>query len=234
MSGHKWGTFVWEAIQPVPSLGPWLILVLGCLLGIVAVIALRSAKKTALVVSGLILLIPLGALADFPHPSFPDGPIAHGNQVSDDLKALVPSVAKVTAGTSLSSFPSAGTTQFFSTSTVTAPTFSALQCVVTAQTVFRCGNPGRNVLWQIAMRIGTAVTLEPGSIGLPGNPVSQAVIWSPDVFYTATSVEKFTIPAGQTATFGAKYTNVGADISSPSFTVKAVYNCTITPPPASW
>src|SRR5689334_23324080 len=85
MWGHKWGVLV----QHVPAFGPWLILVLGCVLGIVAVVALRSARKTAFFVSSLVLLIPLVALADFPHPKFLDVPIAHGYQVSDDLKALV-------------------------------------------------------------------------------------------------------------------------------------------------
>jgi len=205
-------------------------LVLGCLLGISAVVALRSAKKTALFVSSLILLIPLVALADFPHPKFLDVPITHGYQVSDDLKALVPRVGEINPGAIIPTLSSAGTASAFSTSTVVAPAFSDLQCIVTAHAVFRGGGTSNNLLWQIAMRIGTTVTLEPGQVGLPGNPLPLGTVWTPDVYYDATSVEKFTIPAGQTAAFGAKITNLGGTIFSGTLSVKEVYECTITPP----
>ena len=227
MWDHKWSALV----QHVPAFGPWLVLLLGCLLGIVAVVALRSARKTAFFVSTLILLIPLAALADFPHPKFLDGPIAHGYQVSDDLKAVVPRAGEITAGVSMPSLSGLGNVSVFSTSTVTAPAFSALQCIVTAQPVLRAGGPGNKLFWQIAMRIGTTVTLEPGQISLPGNPLPLSIEWSPDFFYSATSVEKFIIPAGQTAAFGAKVFNGGNNILFPVFSVKEVYSCSITPPP---
>jgi len=127
MWGQKWGALVWGSTQAVPALTPWMILVLGCLLGIAAVVALRNARKTALFVSALILLVPLAALADFPHPKFTDGTIAHGYEVSDDLKALVPRVGEVTSGGILPSFNSLATATFLSSSPVLAPTFSDLQ-----------------------------------------------------------------------------------------------------------
>ena len=230
MWGQKWGALVGGISQPGSTLGPWL-LVLGCLLGIAAVITLRSARKTGLLVSALILLIPLGALANFPHPRFLDGPIAHGYQVSDDLKELVPRVGEVSSGTLIPSFAIGTPVTILSSTTVVAPSFSDLQCVVTAVSVFRSGGTSNILFWQIAMRIGGTTTLEPGQIGLPGNPLPFDVVWLPDVYYSATSVAKFIIPAGQSASFGAKISNMGATISSASVSVRNVYNCTITPPP---
>jgi hypothetical protein len=211
-----------------------MVLVLGCLLGVVGVLALRSPRKAGLFISALILLVPLGALADFPHPKFADGTIAHGYEVSDDLKELVPHVGTFSAACCNGALPGVGGTQsFFSSSTVTAPSFSALQCIVKANLVFKGGSTNNILFWLIAMNIGGTATLEPAPAldNLPGNPLPFAVNSAADIYSYGTSSATFTIPAGQSASFGAKLTNVSPNsISNPAAAERVVYNCTITPP----
>jgi hypothetical protein len=232
MWGQKWGELVWGNTQVLPAFGPWMVLVLGCLLGVTGVLALRSPKKTALFVSALILLVPLGALANFPHAKFADGTIAHGYEVSDDLKELVPRIGAVATTTALPVNFALGTSaNIFGSSPVVAPSFSDLQCTVTANLVFRAGPSDTSVYWRLAMNIGGAVTLEPTPLDLIGNPLPFAKTLAPDTYYRATSAATFTIPAGQSASFGAQLTNTGASITTPAASAMGVYHCTITPPP---
>ncbi|MEI9937104.1 MAG: IPTL-CTERM sorting domain-containing protein [Pseudomonadota bacterium] len=84
------------AAPAVPAVGPWGVLLLGCLLGIFAVLYLRSARKVGLGVSLLMPLIPISAFAGLPF-TFANGTVADALQVNANLNSLTPVVGKSAA-----------------------------------------------------------------------------------------------------------------------------------------
>lgn len=221
MWGQKWGQMSWNAVSSVPALGGWAILLLGCLLGIVAVLCLRSARKVGLMVSLLMLLIPLSALAGVPF-IFVSGTVADAAQVNQNFAAVIPIVGSsqgtgsVASGGSLNIFPPSAS--------FVAP--RNLTCLVTISPYDVFGGSGGIAWWQPAMKLGTTITIAPSNA--PG-PISLVEMPGPiglDHNYTGTDTRVFSVPAGSSVSFGA---HIDYASNRHQTTVNAVYSCTIPP-----
>jgi hypothetical protein len=88
MWGQTWGQLVWGQTASVPSLGGWGTLVLGVLLGMTAVLALRrvGARAAGVLVLAVALIVPIAARA-LPF-TFANGTIADADQVNANFAAV--------------------------------------------------------------------------------------------------------------------------------------------------
>jgi hypothetical protein len=120
MWGQNWGQMIWTAIVRAPAVGFWGVVLLGGVLGLIAVLSQRRTRPRVVsaIVLVLALAIPISARAGVPFV-FANGTIADATQINADFTA----VSVVTAnGVS----HSAGATKFCgSTATLTAGTLSS-------------------------------------------------------------------------------------------------------------
>jgi hypothetical protein len=222
MWGQNWGKMVWGSATPaVPAIGLWGALVLGCLLGMMAVLLLRSARKTGLVVSLLVFLVPLSALASVPFV-FVNGTIANATQVNADVAAAIPLTGKSTANVSLAN--STPTFVFPSSPAFVAP--RDLTCIVTFEPFVDMGSGTNTIFWSTAIQVGstqsTGPSVGPGLLSLSPIPPTG----TSDHNYTSTYTEVFSVTSGSSVSFGAQFIDNGQIMQG---VVNAVYSCT-TPP----
>ncbi|HYP99057.1 MAG TPA: hypothetical protein VER96_10300 [Polyangiaceae bacterium] len=214
-----------SATKAVPAIGPWGALLLGCLLGIGAFLYLRNARKIGVLVSGLVLLIPISALASVPF-IFASGTVADAHQLNADFKAVLPYIGK---SSTTGSAASGGGPSFFvfpATASLVAPTYSDLRCVVTVQPYFYSGSTNHQIGWRNAVKIGATTTIGSApNLSLVRMPVNGIL---GDQYYSGTFTDVFTVPAGASASFGARFD----PILAPTvwfYTVSTVYSCSIVP-----
>jgi hypothetical protein len=222
MWGQKWGQMVWgTAASAVPAVGLWGILLLGCLLGIFAVLYLRNARKVGLAVSLLVLLVPLSALASVPF-IFANGAVADATQINANFAAVIPLI-----GRSIASSTNTGTSSVFTFPA--AASFVAprdLTCVVTFQPYIATDPTNARILWAPALKVGSTQT----ALGIPLVP---SVTFMPfeagpgDRYYSATWTDVVSVSAGSAVSFGARFQSI--DNIFYQWTVTSVYRCTPTP-----
>jgi hypothetical protein len=218
MWGQKWGEMIWNRASAVPAIGLWGALVLGCVIGMVAVVLLRSARKTGLLVSLLVLLLPLTAVATVPFV-FTRGTIADASQVNTDFAAVIPVRGRTTTSTSING---TAATYVFPTSSFT-PQYD-MNCIVTVQP-FVAASSGSVISWNTAIKVGSTPSTGP-SPG-PGLFTMTAIpSIGPEQNYVSTFTEMFSVTHGTSVSFGAQFTGSGG-IYQPE--VNVVYDCTILP-----
>jgi hypothetical protein len=88
MWGLNWGQMIWGQATPVPAMGFWGVLLLGAVLGALAVRQLRAGRSRLVggVALGLALLVPISARA-LPF-TFTNGTVADATQVNANFAAL--------------------------------------------------------------------------------------------------------------------------------------------------
>lgn len=224
MWGQNWGQMIWgTAAKAVPAIGPWGALLLGCILGIGAVLYLKSARKIGLMVSILVLLVPLTALAGVPF-IFVNGTIADAAQINANFAAVIPLIGKSSASGSGASGSVGSFFAFPASASFVAP--RDLRCVVTVEPYFYSGSSNHQVAWRTAMKIGTTTSLGSApNLSMVRMPVNGSL---GDSNYTGTYTDVFTVPAGSSVSFGASF----SVILAPTiwlYDVSAVYSCTPTP-----
>src|SRR5262249_23524438 len=154
----KWGQMVWGGATAVPGLGPWTAMLLGCLLGVVGVLALRSARKLGLVVTLLVLFVPIAALASVPF-IFVNGTVADANQINRNFASLIPVVGKTQATANISG-TAAPTFVFPSSPAFVAP--RDLTCIVTIEPYLATSiTNARQFIWSTAIQVGSSQTVGP-------------------------------------------------------------------------
>lgn len=220
----NWGQMIWGGSFAVPALGPGSLLVLGCALGIIAVLCLRSARKVGLLMTLLVLLVPLAALASVPF-IFANGTIADANQINQNFAAVIPLLGKSSVSTGIT-----GTAQTFvfpASAAFVAP--RDLRCVVTFQP--SAAAPGGQIIqWKPATKVGTTST----AIS-PAGPVIWSMVEMPlaagfDHNYSGTYTEVVQVSSGSSISFGAQFSlfsGTSTTIYQP--TISTVYQCTPTP-----
>lgn len=222
MWGQKWNEMIWNNLSSVPALGGWGALLLGCLLGIVAVVCLRSARKVGLAVTLLMLLVPLSALAGLPF-TFTPGTVADAAQVNANFAAVIPIVGKSHAsGGSTTS----GELLVFPSASFVAP--RDLTCAVTFIPYMNTV-PNFVVTWRPAMKIGTTVTVAP----TPG-PFDLSLVRMPatgafETNYSSADAHVFSVPAGSAVAFGARFFPSAGSTTLYQVDINAVYSCTLKP-----
>jgi len=211
-----------SAAKAVSAIGPWGAVLLGCLLGIAAILYLRNARKIGLLVSGLVLLVPLSALAGVPY-IFTPGTVADATQLNENFKAVIPLIGKSSA---TGSGPTSGTFFVFPTSaSFTAP--RDLRCVVTIQPYFYSGSSNHQIAWRSAMQIGATTTLgSTPNMSMMRMPVNSIPFG--DSNYSGTFTDVFTVPSGASVSFGARFFVVLAPTAW-FYNVGAVYSCSPLP-----
>jgi hypothetical protein len=223
MWGQKWGQMIWGSGAGVPAIGVWGVLFLGCFLGIAAVLLLRSARKTALGLLLLVLLVPLSALASVPF-IFTNGTVADASQVNQDFAAVLPIVGRTST---LATIPSSPTYVFPSSPSFVAP--RNLTCIVTIEPYVVTGSPNSMITWITAMKVGstqsTGPTPGPAQLSLVHMPVGDN---EGDNNYTSTFTEVFSVSSGSSVSFGAQFFNLAGESIVTAY-VNVVYSCT-TPP----
>jgi len=214
-----------SAAKSVPAIGPSGALLLGCLLGIGSVLYLRSARKIGLMVSGLVLLIPLSALASVPY-IFGSGTVADALQLNANFAAVIPLIGKSNASGSAAAGTGATFFAFPPSASFVAPPKSDLRCVVTIQPYFYSGSSNHQIAWRTAMKIGATTSLGTApNLSLVRMPVNGSF---GDANYSGTFTEVFTVPAGSAVSFGARFTPIVAPTIW-MYDVSAVYNCSLLP-----
>ncbi len=172
---------------------------LGCVFGIVAVLSLRSARKVGLLMTLLVLLVPITALAGVPF-IFANGTIADASQVNQNFAAVIPLVGRTKTATS---FTIAGGGFVFPSS----PTFVAprdLRCVVTVAPYVVTNSTNAQIAWSPAIKIGAASSVGPGAGPGPLSLVQMPVGGFPsDLNYSGTFTEVFSVTNGSSISFGA-------------------------------
>jgi hypothetical protein len=201
---------LWGGGTPVPALGFWGALALGCLLGVCGVLVLRNKRRLAAATVVLGLLVPLTAIAAVPFV-FTNGQIADATQVNADFAALTP----IQGQSAASGFASGSQSLFPSSPSFTAP--RNLTCIVTVEANGFAGSPNQVISFNSAIKVGSTQT--PGS--------AQNLFFNfgntngMDNNYAQTYTQVFTVASGSSVSFGALV------FSTMSFQVNvlAVYNC---------
>lgn len=208
----------------MPALGPWTTLLLGCVLGIVAVLALRKARRVGLLLTLSVLVAPLTALAGVPF-IFPPGSIPHAHQLNENFAALIPLVGKYNVGAAL---PTHGSSFVFPTS----PAFVAprdLNCVVTVEPYVVIDIPGAVVAWSTAIKIGATQSIGP-QVGPAPLVLEQQSSFAPDTNYFGTYTEVFRVTRGSSVSFGAQFLPLSTGpLTFFQPNVNVVYTCTPVP-----
>lgn len=221
MSRHEWFQGIDRSLPELSTGGVWMVLIMGGLLAAAAVLYLRRARKVGLLVSLLLLLVPISALAGVPF-IFPAGTIADATKLNKNFAAVIPIIGKSTAAGPLFNM---GVLTVFPAS----PSFFAprnLTCVVMVQP-YVVGGGGVLAAWAPAIKLGTTVTVAP-----PPGPAELSLVQMPVSFgldrnYSGNTTEVFSVPAGSSVSFGARLNFLDSSVHNTNVTT--VYSCTIPP-----
>lgn len=228
MWGQSWGQLIWGngVGKPfaAPAVGLWGVLLFGFLLGVVAVVLLRSGRRTGLGLFLLLLLIPISAVAGVPNV-FTNGTVADANQVNANFAAVIPVVGK-----SLAAAPITGTalTQVFPSPAFVAP--RDLKCIVTVEPWADAGAGNAHIFWRIGMKIGTSVTFggpNTGSASLRLTEMGAQPGDLSDTYSNAPFTDVFSVPSGSSVSFGAAF--YAFENIQYIANLTAVYSCTPVP-----
>jgi IPTL-CTERM motif len=215
-----WGQLIWG--QPgaaVPALGFWGVLILGAMLGILAVYCLRRAKPRTVgaIAVGLALFIPISAGA-VTLITFTNGTVADANQVNANFAALNP----VSGFNEMISIPAIGTQTDVSSPTFVAP--RAMTCTVNTESSIIV--PSSTPVGSAFMR---ALKIENGVTSFASAPPQGGIKGTGYMFgvgggneWNSSQSRQFSVGAGATVSFGCR------GIASGDFTLAHNMFCVVT------
>jgi hypothetical protein len=215
MWGQHWGVLRWGDAIPTPALGFWGTMLLGLVLGVFGVLVLRSGRKTAIATFLLALFVPFTAMATVPF-IFTNGQIADASQVNADFAALTP----IRGQQNFVAAPTTAGGNFFASSPAFTSAPRSLTCLVTVDANAVAGVSGAPVGFNVAMQIGTTVTLGPASNLFFS--IGPTVLPDGDSNYFVSYSTVFTVPAGASPSFGA---SLGPPPNFFQTYINAVYSC---------
>jgi len=216
MWGQKWGQLVWGHVASVPALRFWSVLILGALLGIVAVRCLRQPRprRLGMFILALAMLIPISVRA-VPF-TFANGSVADATQVNADFAAVT---LLTGSGVGFNPAPSAVATVFGAF--LVAP--RALTCVVhvSAQITTNTASPTGDASM-------SALKNENGLNSRPTDNLdagfARAALGTNTWMVTNTGL--FTVASGATVNFGCFVTTTGQfSTAFSALSCRVIYEC---------
>jgi hypothetical protein len=223
MWGQNWGQMIWGQLAAVPAVDFGGALLLGALLGVVAVRSLRGARPRtiATVLLGLALLVPLSARA-VTLITFTNGTVADANQVNANFAALAPLDGFYQSN-------STGTGAIGSQTDILATSFVAprsMTCTVYAESTIFAGSPSS----MTGFAEVEPIMSQNGTISFAAAPPRSTEV--PAVYkfevtpqWGATQTRPFSITSGATVSFGCRAYAFGNFNTATQMTCTVVYSC---------
>jgi hypothetical protein len=213
---------IWGRAVPVPAMGFWGTLLLGAVIGIVALRVLRGTRpRTAGIVAvALAVLVPLSARA-ITLITFTNGTIADATQVNANFAALTP----VTGFNEMISLPAIG-----AQADVTSPTFVPtrnMTCTVSVEAKIQVPSStpaGGAFVHAIEVSNGTTIfAAAPPQNGAVATGFASTVAGAND--WDASQTRQFTVTAGATVSFGCEVAAFTDFTAAHNLNCIVVYNC---------
>jgi hypothetical protein len=218
MWGQLWGSMIFTGVRAVPALNFWLVLLLGALLGIVAVHALRGARPRTIgiAVLALALVIPITARA-VPFV-FTNGSTADATQVNADFNSLTPV-------TGFFEVPQAAVT---GQENVLGPAFTApraMTCIVSEELDW-LADPGQpNGVTASASEIKSENGGITPAMAPPANQVSFVGLQLTNAgYWQSNQTRLFTVASGASVQFGSQIQANGS-VPTSHYLLVLVYSC---------
>jgi hypothetical protein len=216
MWGQHWNSFNWGGVGVVvPTLTATGLLLLGCVIGALGVLALRSPRKLGLVALILALLVPLSAIAGVPF-TFTNGTVADASQVNANFKAVTPIIGSTSTGAGFGAGGGGGTL------IPSSPAFTAprdLTCLVTT-VIAGFGGPNALFTAQPVVKIGATTSNSGPTFFLPYAPTTDV-----DFAYNGTLANTVSVPSGSAVSFGATVIVSGGGSTVVNVQVISSYYC---------